>query len=178
MLLSDHERGLSHLKDKWMSSSALQQALINAGVNVFVNEHTEKFVSSRGKVSVAVQTEDQRRISSRFQCLKLQFCYVLLFSRPFAGPAHRARHLRTDGPHLLRLRLLVEQVEFKKQRRASGRSGILPAAAFQTSNALQRDNRVPFPRSLPPSLRRASTAAPTPCPRTRGISTCWPPRRS
>lgn len=76
MLLSEHERGLSHLKDKWMSSSALQQALINAGVNVFVNEHTEKFVSSRGKVSVAVQTDDQRRIGSRFQCLKLQFCYL------------------------------------------------------------------------------------------------------
>lgn len=36
-----------------------------------------------------------------------------------------------------------------------------------------------FPtNSLPPYLRRASTVAPMLCPRTRGISTCWPPRRS
>lgn len=52
-----------------MSSSALQQALINAGVNVFVNEHTEKFVHSRAKVSVAIWT-DERLISSKFQLLK------------------------------------------------------------------------------------------------------------
>lgn len=130
MLLSEHERGLSHLKDKWMSSSALQQALIHAGVNIFVNEHTQKFVCSRGKVSVAVGKEDQRRIGLKFQCPKLQLCYLLLLSHPVAGPAHRACHLRTDGPHLLCLCLLVEQVEFKKWRRASGCSGILPAAAF------------------------------------------------
>lgn len=57
MLLSDQERGLSHLKGKWMSSSALQRALINAGVNIFVNEHTEKFVHSRGKVCIVTRTE-------------------------------------------------------------------------------------------------------------------------
>ncbi|XP_074554374.1 dynein axonemal intermediate chain 7 [Halichoeres trimaculatus] len=49
MLQSERERGLCHLKGKWMSVPALQRAMCNAGVNIFVNEHTDKYVSTSGK---------------------------------------------------------------------------------------------------------------------------------
>ncbi|XP_029318234.1 LOW QUALITY PROTEIN: dynein axonemal intermediate chain 7 [Cottoperca gobio] len=49
MLQSEQERGLSHLTGKWMSGPALQRAMLNAGVNIFVNEYTDKYVSSCGK---------------------------------------------------------------------------------------------------------------------------------
>lgn len=50
MLQSEHERGLSHLIGKWMSCPALQRAMLNAGINIFVNEYTDKYVSTCGKV--------------------------------------------------------------------------------------------------------------------------------
>ncbi|XP_067346496.1 dynein axonemal intermediate chain 7 isoform X1 [Channa argus] len=46
MLQSEQEKGLSHLTEKWMSSSALQRAMINAGINIFVNEYTDQYISS------------------------------------------------------------------------------------------------------------------------------------
>nr|XP_046234539.1 dynein axonemal intermediate chain 7 isoform X2 [Scatophagus argus] len=49
MLQSEQERGLSHLIGKWMSVPSLQRAMINAGINIFVNEYTDKYVSSCGK---------------------------------------------------------------------------------------------------------------------------------
>ncbi|KAG8005722.1 Protein CASC1, partial [Nibea albiflora] len=49
MLLSEQDRGLSHLIGKWMTSPALQRAMLNAGINVFVNEYTDKYVSNCGK---------------------------------------------------------------------------------------------------------------------------------
>ncbi|CAJ1054385.1 dynein axonemal intermediate chain 7 isoform X4 [Xyrichtys novacula] len=49
MLQSEQERGLSHLKGKWMSGPALQRAMLNTGINIFVNEFTEKYVSTSGK---------------------------------------------------------------------------------------------------------------------------------
>ncbi|KAK5895995.1 hypothetical protein CgunFtcFv8_009642 [Champsocephalus gunnari] len=49
MLQSDQESGLSHLKEKWMSGPALQRAMLNAGINIFVNEYTEKYVGTCGK---------------------------------------------------------------------------------------------------------------------------------
>ncbi|KAK2858824.1 hypothetical protein Q5P01_003444 [Channa striata] len=49
MLHSKEEKGLSHFTGKWMSSLALQQAMINAGINIFVNEYTEQYVDSCGK---------------------------------------------------------------------------------------------------------------------------------
>ncbi|XP_036976768.1 dynein intermediate chain CFAP94, axonemal isoform X2 [Acanthopagrus latus] len=49
MLQSEQERGLSHLTGKWMSRSALQRATLNAGINIFVNEYTDKYVSACGK---------------------------------------------------------------------------------------------------------------------------------
>lgn len=50
MLQSEQERGLSHLIGKWMSGSDLQKAMVDAGVNIFVNEYTHKYVSSTAKV--------------------------------------------------------------------------------------------------------------------------------
>lgn len=50
MLQSEQEKGLSHLIGKWMSGPALQRAMINAGINIFVNEYTEKYVSTCDKV--------------------------------------------------------------------------------------------------------------------------------
>ncbi|XP_030295375.1 dynein axonemal intermediate chain 7 isoform X2 [Sparus aurata] len=49
MLQSEQERGLSHLTGKWMSRPALQRAMLNAGINIFVNEYTDKYVSACGK---------------------------------------------------------------------------------------------------------------------------------
>ncbi|XP_061571116.1 dynein axonemal intermediate chain 7-like [Cololabis saira] len=45
MLQSEQERGPSHLLGKWMSGPALQRAMINAGINIFVNEHSDRYVS-------------------------------------------------------------------------------------------------------------------------------------
>lgn len=52
MLQSEQERGLSHLKGKWMSCPTMQKAMIKAGINIFVNEYTEKYVSTCGKVCI------------------------------------------------------------------------------------------------------------------------------
>ncbi|XP_058480321.1 dynein axonemal intermediate chain 7 [Solea solea] len=49
MLLSEQEKGLSHLLGKQMSGPVLQRAMLNAGINIFVNEHTDKYVSTCGK---------------------------------------------------------------------------------------------------------------------------------
>uniref|UniRef100_A0A3Q2XD27 Dynein axonemal intermediate chain 7 n=1 Tax=Hippocampus comes TaxID=109280 RepID=A0A3Q2XD27_HIPCM len=50
MLQTDREVALTNLFGKWMSAPDLQQAMVKAGINVFVNEHTEKFVTSCRKV--------------------------------------------------------------------------------------------------------------------------------
>lgn len=54
MLQLEQERGLPQLTDRWMSVAALQTAMVNAGLNVFVNEHSEKYTSVCAKVCVTV----------------------------------------------------------------------------------------------------------------------------
>uniref|UniRef100_A0A665TKC1 Dynein axonemal intermediate chain 7 n=1 Tax=Echeneis naucrates TaxID=173247 RepID=A0A665TKC1_ECHNA len=49
MLQPEQGKGLSQLLGKWMSSQALQKAMLNGGINIFVNEYTEKYVSTCGK---------------------------------------------------------------------------------------------------------------------------------
>uniref|UniRef100_A0A8C9YL25 Dynein axonemal intermediate chain 7 n=1 Tax=Sander lucioperca TaxID=283035 RepID=A0A8C9YL25_SANLU len=49
MLQLEQERGLSHLIGKWMSGPILQRAMLNAGINIFVNEYTDKYVITCGK---------------------------------------------------------------------------------------------------------------------------------
>uniref|UniRef100_A0A667ZPP7 Dynein axonemal intermediate chain 7 n=1 Tax=Myripristis murdjan TaxID=586833 RepID=A0A667ZPP7_9TELE len=49
MLQSEQDKGLSHLQGKWMGGPALQRAMVNAGINIFVNEYTDKYVSTCGK---------------------------------------------------------------------------------------------------------------------------------
>ncbi|KAL0962643.1 hypothetical protein UPYG_G00343190 [Umbra pygmaea] len=49
MLQSDQERGLKHILGKWMSPSTLQSAMVSAGVNIFVNQHSDKYVSVNTK---------------------------------------------------------------------------------------------------------------------------------
>uniref|UniRef100_A0A3B4ULR7 Dynein axonemal intermediate chain 7 n=1 Tax=Seriola dumerili TaxID=41447 RepID=A0A3B4ULR7_SERDU len=49
MLQSEQEKGPSQLLGKWMSGPALQKAMVNVGINVFVNEYTDKYVSTCGK---------------------------------------------------------------------------------------------------------------------------------
>ncbi|XP_055009212.1 dynein axonemal intermediate chain 7 isoform X2 [Boleophthalmus pectinirostris] len=39
----------SHLTGKWMNSTALQRAMQDSGINIFVNEFTEKYVTTYGK---------------------------------------------------------------------------------------------------------------------------------
>ncbi|XP_038125819.1 dynein intermediate chain CFAP94, axonemal isoform X2 [Cyprinodon tularosa] len=55
MLQLEQQRGLSHLVGKWMSGHALQKAMLKAGVNIFVNEHTHKYVSFCRKESLTEQ---------------------------------------------------------------------------------------------------------------------------
>lgn len=50
MLQSEQEKGLSHLTGKWMSVSALQKTMVNAGINIFVNEYTDKYIRTYNKV--------------------------------------------------------------------------------------------------------------------------------
>ncbi|XP_041834062.1 dynein intermediate chain CFAP94, axonemal isoform X2 [Melanotaenia boesemani] len=45
MLQSECEKGLSHLLGKWMRGPALQKAMLNSGINIFVNEYTDKCIS-------------------------------------------------------------------------------------------------------------------------------------
>uniref|UniRef100_A0A096MFF8 Dynein axonemal intermediate chain 7 n=1 Tax=Poecilia formosa TaxID=48698 RepID=A0A096MFF8_POEFO len=45
MLQVAQGRGLSHLVGKWMSGPALQKAMAKAGIDIFVNENTHKYVS-------------------------------------------------------------------------------------------------------------------------------------
>ncbi|XP_056878608.1 dynein axonemal intermediate chain 7 isoform X2 [Takifugu flavidus] len=49
MLQLEQETTLPQLTNRWLSVSALQTAIINAGINVFVNEHSEKYVSTCAK---------------------------------------------------------------------------------------------------------------------------------
>ncbi|KAK7901994.1 hypothetical protein WMY93_018763 [Mugilogobius chulae] len=49
MLQTQEEKCLSHFTGKWMSSTALQRAMQSSGINVFVNEFTEKYVTMYGK---------------------------------------------------------------------------------------------------------------------------------
>ena len=51
MLQSDQDTGLNHILGVWMSFSDLQKAMVNAGVNVFVNGLSDKYVSISAKVS-------------------------------------------------------------------------------------------------------------------------------
>lgn len=50
MLQMDQTPGLNHLLGKWMSLPALQTAMTQAGLNVFVNEYSEKYVTVSAKV--------------------------------------------------------------------------------------------------------------------------------
>lgn len=73
MLQSEQERGLSHLTGKWMSCSALQRATLNAGINIFVNEYTDKYVSTCGKVRIVYVLALRKGRTGRFG-LVLQLC--------------------------------------------------------------------------------------------------------
>ncbi|XP_061922472.1 dynein axonemal intermediate chain 7-like isoform X1 [Entelurus aequoreus] len=56
MLQSEQDVGLADLFDRWMSAPQLQRAMVQAGINVFVNEHTDKFVPSCCKERLAENT--------------------------------------------------------------------------------------------------------------------------
>ncbi|XP_049617547.1 dynein axonemal intermediate chain 7 isoform X2 [Syngnathus scovelli] len=71
MLQTDRELNLANLFGKWMSAPDLQQAMIKAGLNVFVNEHTDKFVTSCRK--------DPRREHVAYEQMSL-FASVCTFS--------------------------------------------------------------------------------------------------
>uniref|UniRef100_A0A3B3I055 Dynein axonemal intermediate chain 7 n=1 Tax=Oryzias latipes TaxID=8090 RepID=A0A3B3I055_ORYLA len=44
MLQSDQRKGLAHILGRWMSRAALQRAMTKAGLHIFVNEHTDRYV--------------------------------------------------------------------------------------------------------------------------------------
>ncbi|XP_071189199.1 dynein axonemal intermediate chain 7-like [Salvelinus alpinus] len=49
MLQSDQERGLNHILGQWMSPSVLQKAMVSTGVNIFVNQYSDKYVTRKRK---------------------------------------------------------------------------------------------------------------------------------
>lgn len=51
MLHMENAKELDHLLGKWMSPSALQKAMKKAGINIFVNEYSDKYVSINLKVT-------------------------------------------------------------------------------------------------------------------------------
>lgn len=50
----ENAKELDHLLGKWMSQSALQKAMKRAGINVFVNEYSDKYVSINSKVMLTL----------------------------------------------------------------------------------------------------------------------------
>uniref|UniRef100_A0A8C8HG56 Dynein axonemal intermediate chain 7 n=1 Tax=Oncorhynchus tshawytscha TaxID=74940 RepID=A0A8C8HG56_ONCTS len=68
MLQSDQERGLNHILGQWMSSSELQKAMVSAGVNIFVNQYSDKYVSVNAKDPLIEHTvyEQMALLSSAF----------------------------------------------------------------------------------------------------------------
>lgn len=50
MLQSEQAMGLSQLIGRWMSAPTLQKAMITAGINIFVNEYADNYISTYGKV--------------------------------------------------------------------------------------------------------------------------------
>lgn len=51
MLYMEETRDLDHLLGKWMSPSELRKAMKRAGINIFVNEYSDKYVSINSKVT-------------------------------------------------------------------------------------------------------------------------------
>uniref|UniRef100_A0A3B3H620 Dynein axonemal intermediate chain 7 n=1 Tax=Oryzias latipes TaxID=8090 RepID=A0A3B3H620_ORYLA len=51
MLQSDQRKGLAHILGRWMSRAALQRAMTKAGLHIFVNEHTDRYVHTCRKVT-------------------------------------------------------------------------------------------------------------------------------
>lgn len=49
MLQMEETKDLDHLLGKWMSPSELQKAMRRAGINIFVNEYSDKYVSINSK---------------------------------------------------------------------------------------------------------------------------------
>ncbi|CAL8318758.1 unnamed protein product [Lota lota] len=56
MLQVEQEGVLAHLQGRWMSCGTLQKAMANAGLNLFVNEHTDRYVRSCGKDPLSEHT--------------------------------------------------------------------------------------------------------------------------
>lgn len=52
MLQSEQAMGLSQLIGKWMSGPTLQKAMITAGINIFVDECADNYISTYGKVCI------------------------------------------------------------------------------------------------------------------------------
>ncbi|XP_028809621.1 dynein axonemal intermediate chain 7 isoform X2 [Denticeps clupeoides] len=49
MLQTEQSDGLMHILGKWMSVSSLKEAMVSTGVNIFVNEYSDKYVSINAK---------------------------------------------------------------------------------------------------------------------------------
>jgi len=54
MLQMEEKQYLDKLLGKWMSPSELQKAMRRAGINIFVNEYSDKYVSINSKVTTGL----------------------------------------------------------------------------------------------------------------------------
>lgn len=70
MLQMDQAPGLNHILGKWRSLAALQDAMRRAGVNMFVSEYSDKYVTISAKVIML--TCFYSRVMERFKELKVK----------------------------------------------------------------------------------------------------------
>uniref|UniRef100_A0A673I4H0 Dynein axonemal intermediate chain 7 n=1 Tax=Sinocyclocheilus rhinocerous TaxID=307959 RepID=A0A673I4H0_9TELE len=74
MLHMEETENLDHLLGKWMSPSELQKAMQRAGINIFVNEYSDKYVSINPKDPLIEHTvyEQMALMSSAVACEQLE----------------------------------------------------------------------------------------------------------
>ncbi|KAF5890790.1 protein CASC1-like, partial [Clarias magur] len=75
MLEMDHAPALNHILGKWMSLPALQRTMTHAGVNIFVQEYSDKYVKVNAKDPLIEHTvyEQMALVSSVFAFARSQW---------------------------------------------------------------------------------------------------------
>ncbi|XP_060759710.1 dynein axonemal intermediate chain 7 [Neoarius graeffei] len=75
MLQMEQDQGLNHILGKWMSLPALQTAMRRAGVNIFVNEYSDKYVqvSAKERLTEHAVYEQMALVSSAFAFSRSQW---------------------------------------------------------------------------------------------------------
>lgn len=132
MLQMEQAHGLNHILGKWMSLPALQTAMRRAGVNVFVNEYSDTYVTVSAKVITLLCLYSRLHLNKSWNifmnwtwtsCQEFPGQYWEGFMVISLGPADRARSVRADGLSILSFCFVSESVERSVRTGASRTSG-------------------------------------------------------